>query len=168
MSTPHRFGLWVVLVGCALTFGAVQRAVAQTIPPLDARTWPRVFYDSRQRAEIVRKRLPPSLVQAEQAPIIDPDTLPPPTFTLDGFARGQQGASAIINNHWYRTGDKIFNWVVKIESNQVLLTGLGVPNLKLKPGQTVHTDTGVTSEPVPNRSLKFGATNSPAAPRSLP
>ena len=155
MSTARR----VLFVALNLLGGVLvcsRGVAAQGLPPLDATAWPRVFYDSRQRAEIVRKRLPPDLRAAAQAPTIDPDTLPPPTFTLDGLAHGQLGASAIINGRWYRPGDKLFGWTLKIESNQVVLTGVDVPILKIKPGQSVRIDNGAASESVPNRAIKYG------------
>lgn len=148
-----------------------QKAFAENVhgtPALDsAASWPRVFYSAKQRDDIERRRLPPDLRQAAEAPTIDPNGLPPPVFTLDGIARGHLGASAIINGVWYRPGDKIFNWIVKIETNQVILTGLDVPILRMKPGQTVRIDNGAVMESVPSRSLKLGAAL-PAASKAKP
>ncbi len=156
MSRPRCFGAVVAMCVLPMVPGA-QIAAAQSVPPLDAAAWPRVFYDSQQRAAIVRNRLPPALREVQAAPVIDPDTLPPPMFTLDGIALGQRGASATINGKWYRTGDKIFDWVVKIEANQVVLSGVDVPILRIKPGQSVRIDNGAVSESVPKRAIKLGA-----------
>ena len=157
---------WVLLVG--FLSPPVFGETSSSVPALDAvKAWPRVFFSAQQRDEIVRRRLPPDLRQGVTAPVIDPNTLPPPLFTLNGIARGEQGASANINGGWYRSGDRIFNWVVKIESNQVVLNGLDVPILKMKPGQSVRIDNGAVSEPVPGRSLKLGA-STPVASTSRP
>lgn len=142
---PHAFTtafpvrLLAILVSCVAAAGQGVAAPAQAVPslndPATAQLWPRVFYQADERARIEARRrasgdeAAPAGAPAVAVPLVQ-------SYSLEGVAQGNKGATAWINGQMLRQGESHAGGrTVHIGPDVVHLRRAGQPDIVLRPGQ---------------------------------
>ncbi|WP_286745301.1 hypothetical protein [Aquabacterium sp. UBA2148] len=119
---------------CCMALGQGRAASVPAVPALNepgaAASWPRIFYQAEERADIELRR------RAEEGGATPAAAALPLVYRLEGLAHGRKGASAWINGQVLRQGESHASGrTVFIGQGIVRLRLAGEPDIVLRPGQ---------------------------------